>query len=80
MDTVNDRVWAYSISRHLTGRAVTIDGQLWAYRMYSPTGRFEQWSADAQNIRARWYGDVMQYFAPIERGGVCETCGAGKEL
>lgn len=51
----------------LTSIAITIDGELWAYRMYFPDGRFEQWSPDWQTMRARWYGDIMQYFGSIER-------------
>jgi hypothetical protein len=49
-----------------TWRAVLIDGQLWAYRREWPGGGgFDQWTP--ASLRHKWFGDVMQYFSPVQR-------------
>jgi hypothetical protein len=48
-----------------TWRAVTIDDKLWAYRRELPNGHFDQYTPAA--LRSKWWGDVMQYFNPVQR-------------
>lgn len=51
----------------LVGNAVTVSGKIWAYRMHYPNGQYVQWEPDMTTMRAKWYGDIMQYFNPIAR-------------
>jgi hypothetical protein len=46
-------------------RAITIDGALWAYRRELPEGHFDQHTPGS--LRSKWWGDVMQYFNPVQR-------------
>jgi hypothetical protein len=46
--------------------AVTIDGNLWAYRREWPGGHFDQFTPNSLRL-VWWRGDVMRYFSPVQR-------------
>lgn len=62
-----DRLRAGRVFMPLTWRAVTIDGEFWAFRREHADGRYYQFKADYRTMKRRFYHDTMQYFAPIER-------------
>jgi hypothetical protein len=62
MNTKHELIWKGYI-----WRAVAINDRPWAFRITFPDGHYDQVSCDMKTIRAKWYFDVMQYFAPVLR-------------